>query len=209
MKCIENNACTQVTNCFSAHERVIFFSRVALQFGKEAQNNTRVSTETVRDESTYIILFLTRHNVSINDDKNNDVYTSSPFLTRSVFVPLMTSQSIADDVTIPRQLWYDAITWIMISNSLDIDFIDGDIHGRLCKKKNDNLMTNTKCPLNDYTKLLDTAKLVSKCHCFFTNYSNHYQPFHVSCSFCTAFHVHSELFFLLSKYLIIAKISII
>ena len=27
----------------------------------------------------------------------------------------------------------DAITWIMISDSLDIDFIHGDIHGRLCK----------------------------------------------------------------------------
>ena len=24
--------------------------------------------------------------------------------------------------------------WIVISNSLDIDFIDGDIHGWLCKK---------------------------------------------------------------------------
>ena len=28
----------------------------------------------------------------------------------------------------------DAITWIVISNSLDIDFIHGDIHGRSCKK---------------------------------------------------------------------------
>ena len=28
----------------------------------------------------------------------------------------------------------DAIAWIMISNSLDIDFIHGDIHGRSCKK---------------------------------------------------------------------------
>ena len=27
-----------------------------------------------------------------------------------------------------------AITWIVISNSLDIDFIHGDIHGRSCKK---------------------------------------------------------------------------
>ena len=30
------------------------------------QNNTRQSAETVRHESTYIILFLTRHNESIN-----------------------------------------------------------------------------------------------------------------------------------------------
>ena len=28
----------------------------------------------------------------------------------------------------------DAIKWIVISNSLDIDFIHGDIHGRSCKK---------------------------------------------------------------------------
>ena len=28
----------------------------------------------------------------------------------------------------------DAIVWIMISNSLDIDFIHGHIHGRSCKK---------------------------------------------------------------------------
>ena len=28
----------------------------------------------------------------------------------------------------------DAITWIVLSNSLDIDFIHGDIHGRSCKK---------------------------------------------------------------------------
>ena len=33
--------------------------------GNKYQNNTRVSPETVRHESTYIILFLTRHNESI------------------------------------------------------------------------------------------------------------------------------------------------
>ena len=92
------------------------------------QNNTRVGAETVRHESTYTVLFLTRHNESINDDENDDFYISSACLTRSVFVLLMTSQSIADDVAMTRQLW--AITWIMISNSLYIDFIHGDIHGR-------------------------------------------------------------------------------
>ena len=29
----------------------------------------------------------------------------------------------------------DVITWMVISNSLDVDFIHGDIHGRLCKKE--------------------------------------------------------------------------
>ena len=38
--------------------------------GNKYQNNTRVSAETVRHESAYIILFRTRHNESINDYKN-------------------------------------------------------------------------------------------------------------------------------------------
>ena len=59
--------------------------------GNKHQNNTRVSVETVRHESTYIISFLTHHNESINDDKDDDFYTSSPCLICSVFVLLMTS----------------------------------------------------------------------------------------------------------------------
>ena len=66
---IKNNVCSQVMNCFSAHERVILclFSKLQSNEGNKHQNNTRVSTETVRHESTYI-LFLTRH----DDDKNKD-----------------------------------------------------------------------------------------------------------------------------------------
>ena len=41
------------------------------------KNNTRVSTETVRHEITYIILFLTRHNESIYDDKTT-IFTHRP-----------------------------------------------------------------------------------------------------------------------------------
>ena len=37
--------------------------------GNKYQNNTQVSAETVRHESTYIILFLTRHNKSIDEYK--------------------------------------------------------------------------------------------------------------------------------------------
>ena len=69
------------------------------------QNNTQVSVETVRHESTYIVVFLTRHSESMNDEKNDDLYTSSPCLIRSVFVLLMSSQSIADDVTMTRHIW--------------------------------------------------------------------------------------------------------
>ena len=45
--------------------------------GNKHQNNTRVSAKTVRHKSTYIILFLTRHNESINAAKNEDLQTSS------------------------------------------------------------------------------------------------------------------------------------
>ena len=98
--------------------------------GNKYQNNTRMSTETICHESIYIILFLTRHNESINDYKNDELYTWSPCLTGSVFVLFLTSQSIADHVTMTRQ-----ITWIMISNWLDIDFIHGNIIGQSCEKR--------------------------------------------------------------------------
>ena len=61
---------------------------------------------TARQEGTYIILLLKRHNYSIKDDKILFL-TSTPCLTRSVYILLMTSQSIADDVTLSRQLWRD------------------------------------------------------------------------------------------------------
>ena len=60
----------------------------------------------------YIILFLTGHNEFINDNKNDDLHTSTACLTRLIYILLMTSQSIAVDVTMTRQLWRD--------NSLDI-----------------------------------------------------------------------------------------
>ena len=100
--------------------------------GNKHQNNTRVCPETVHHESTYIILFLTGHNESINDDKTT-MCTHRPHVSLARFSfcwwrhnrLLMMSQ------------WPDncnAIMWIMIFNSLDIDLIHGDIHGRSCKK---------------------------------------------------------------------------
>ena len=82
VKQIENNACTRVTNCFSTHRRVILclFPELLSNKGNKYKNNTRVSAETVRHESAYIILFLIWHNESINDDKKDDPYTSSPCL---------------------------------------------------------------------------------------------------------------------------------
>ena len=48
----------------------------------------------------------------------------------------------------------DAITWIVISNSLDIDFIHGDIHGRSCKKiVIHNTCTSIMIPIVDIVRL--------------------------------------------------------
>ena len=94
--------------------------------------NTKITLEWAQKQfvtRAYIILFLTQHNESINDNKNDNPPRAS--LARFTFYwwrrnrLLMTSQ------------WpdnCDAIKWIVISNSLDIDFIHGDIHGRSCKK---------------------------------------------------------------------------
>ena len=46
----------------------------------------------------------------------------------------MTSQSIADDVTMTRELWRDHVNNGIDIYIDDIDFIHGDIRGRLCKK---------------------------------------------------------------------------
>ena len=93
--------------------RVLFwrlFPELRSNEANKHKNNTRVSALTVPHKSTYIILFLTRQNESINDAKYEDLHTSSPCLTRSLYVLLMTSQSIGDDVTMTRQLWREHVT---------------------------------------------------------------------------------------------------
>ena len=87
-----------------------------------------MSTYTVLHESAYIILFPTQRNEFINDDENEDRHISTLRLTRSFYILLMTSKSISEAVIMIRKLW------IVISNSLDIDFIHGDIHGWSCRK---------------------------------------------------------------------------
>ena len=87
----------------------VLFPELRSNKGNKHKNNPLVSAETIRHSSTFIILFLTWHNESINDDKNNGLYTSSTCLTCLVFILLMTSQSISDDVTITKQLWFDHV----------------------------------------------------------------------------------------------------
>ena len=45
----------------------------------------------------------------MNDDKNDDLHTSTTCLARLVYVVLMTSQSIVDDVTMTRKLRRDQL----------------------------------------------------------------------------------------------------
>ena len=108
------------------HNILVFISQDALQQEKYHIKITLKWAHEQLSQEYYIILFLTRHNESINDDKNYDLHILFPCLTHSVDALLMMSQLIADDVTMTRQLWCDI--------SSDINFIHRDIHGQLCKK---------------------------------------------------------------------------
>ena len=68
----------------------------------------------------------------LNDDKNDDLYTSSPCFTRAVFVLLMTSHSIDDDVILTRQLRRDHVKSDI--SLVKYRFRHGDIHDRSRKK---------------------------------------------------------------------------
>ena len=138
----------------SAPTRGLFlclFPSLLRNSGNEHKNNTRVSAETVRHESTYIILFLTRHNESINDAKTK-IFSRNPrvSLARITFCWWRHNRSAM------ASQWpdnCDANTWQVISNSLDIDFIHGAIHGRSCKKNRSSIR-----------------------HIFITDWSQHKQP---------------------------------
>ena len=80
----------------SALTRVLFwclFPSLLRNLGNKHQNNTRVSAETVRYEGIYIILFLTRHNDSINNDKKRRSLHIIPVSHSRIF-------RSADDITV-------------------------------------------------------------------------------------------------------------
>ena len=52
-----------------------------------------------------IFYFLHYENVYMDDDKNDNLHTSTPCVNSSVYVLVMTSQSIVDNITMTRQLW--------------------------------------------------------------------------------------------------------
>ena len=75
----------------------------------------------------------------------------------------MTSQSIADYVVITLQVWREHVN--VISNSLGIDFIHGDIHGRSCKKCTSFVPYIWAILIFGYVnkrQAVDTAKLYTK-----------------------------------------------
>ena len=79
------------------------FSELQSNDGNKHQNNTPVSAETVHHKSTYVTLFLSWHNESINDDK------IIIFTHRSRVSPARFSfcwWSIAHDVTMTKKLWH-------------------------------------------------------------------------------------------------------
>ena len=100
-----------MANCLCTHKGVllVFISRLYSNVGNKQENNIWVSIWTIHHKSTYIILFLTWHNESISNNENDDLHTLSSFLTRLVYVLLMMSQSIADDITMTRQLWREHV----------------------------------------------------------------------------------------------------
>ena len=75
--------------------------------GLKCQNNTRVSTEAIHHESTYITLFLTRHDESINDDKTT-IFTYHLRVSLARFLS-------ADDVTI--DCWWRHIDQTIVTPS--------------------------------------------------------------------------------------------
>ena len=100
--------------------------------------NTEITLEWAQKQFVTRVhtLFYFLHGIDIRIhkwQKNADPHTWTPFLARPDHIFQMTSQSIADDVPITRQLWREHVK--MISSLLDIDFIHDDFHGRSCKKQ--------------------------------------------------------------------------
>ena len=101
--------------------------------GNKHQNNTRVSTWTVRHKSTYTTLFLTWHNECSNDEKMA-IFPHRPHVSLAHFtVCCWCHKQLLMATQWPDNC--DVSTWQVISNSIDIDFSHGNIHGQSWKKQ--------------------------------------------------------------------------
>ena len=116
---------TRVVNCLCA-QRLFWCSAPSCKATKEI--NCKITLESAHKKIVTRVhtSFYFLHNESINDDKNDDLHTSTPCLTRSFYVLLLMTSKWPDN--------YVRSMWEVISNSWDIDFIHGDIHGRSCEK---------------------------------------------------------------------------
>ena len=102
---ISNNVGTRMANCFCAYERdiLVFISQVAILAKQRAKwtpkqhSSQWLSYSSSREYIHYFISCTTWK--SVNCDENDDVHTSTPCITRSVYVLLVKPQSNADDVT--------------------------------------------------------------------------------------------------------------
>ena len=126
--------CTRIEQCIDSSGELFIRAR---EGRTRRDGNKHQSPWTVPHGSTCIISSLTRHNKSINDDENDDLQTSTPCLTHSIYVLLVITieWSHHDDQTIvtrARKKWYLS----------DIDFIHGDIYGRSCQKLRSLLYLN-------------------------------------------------------------------
>ena len=84
---------------------ILAWTRDKLSRGQASAYRTHRQTDAANDNTRRPKL--ASGNKSINDNKIDNLYTSSLCLTRSVYILLMMSLSIADDVTVTRQLWCD------------------------------------------------------------------------------------------------------
>ena len=97
----------RVANCLRIHEIIIFgvyFPSCAACATREI--NAKITLEWAHKQfvTRVFTLFDFLHDITLNDVKNDDLHAFPPCRTRPVYDLLMTSWSIADDVTMSRQL---------------------------------------------------------------------------------------------------------
>ena len=108
-----NNINTQSHFLRRMYEKLTYFCRESeilvsmLRFFMSSDVLLKSDGGTQQNMHFNVFVIVTRHNESIYDDKMEDRHTSAPCLTRSTYILLMASQSIADDATMTRQLWLD------------------------------------------------------------------------------------------------------
>ena len=108
------------------------FPDLRTNVGNKHQNDTRVSAETFRHESSYFILVFIGHT-----DPQMMMKATIPIHRHHFSLPLITFNRWRYNRLLMTSQFpdnYDAITWKVISNSLAIDFIQGDIDGRSRKE---------------------------------------------------------------------------